>query len=115
MWKRKTFEKAKWSLRFMVFSVCFPFIANEAGWFTAELGRQPWVVWNLMRTTQGASPSVDKGMVIGSLIMFSVIYIFLFALFIFLLNRKIQDGPEAKALKGDALYRNPYMAEGEVT
>ncbi|MCB1110176.1 MAG: cytochrome ubiquinol oxidase subunit I, partial [Chlamydiia bacterium] len=109
VWKRKTFERAKWSLRFMIFSVCFPFIANEAGWFTAEMGRQPWVVWNIMRTTQGASPSVDRGMVIGSLIMFSVIYIFLFALFIFLLNRKIQDGPN-ETETGDALYRNPYGA-----
>ena len=97
----------------MVFSVSFPFIANQAGWFTAELGRQPWVVWNLMRTTQGASPCVDKGMVIGSLIMFSVMYMFLFALFIFLLNRKIQDGPEVGVLQGDAVYRNPYIGKGE--
>lgn len=107
VWKRKNYERAKWSLRFMVLAVCFPFIANEAGWMTAEMGRQPWVVWNIMRTAQGASPSVDRGMVIGSLIMFSVIYIFMFALFIFLLNRKIKDGPEEM---GDAVYRNPYGA-----
>lgn len=108
VWKRKNYERAKWSLRFMVLAVCFPFIANEAGWMTAEMGRQPWVVWNIMRTAQGASPSVDRGMVIGSLIMFSVIYIFMFALFIFLLNRKIKDGPEEM---GDAVYRNPYGAK----
>ncbi|WP_316357049.1 cytochrome ubiquinol oxidase subunit I [Candidatus Neptunichlamydia sp. REUL1] len=112
IWKRKTFEKAKWSLRFLVFSVCFPFIANQAGWFTAELGRQPWVVWNIMRTSQGVSPSIDRGMVIGSLIMFSVIYIFLFSLFIFLLNRKIKDGPQEDVVEKNAVYRNPYPAEG---
>ncbi len=115
IWKRKTFEKAKWSLRFLVFSVCFPFIANQAGWFTAEMGRQPWVVWNIMRTSQGISPSVDKGMVIGSLIMFSVIYTFLFSLFIFLLNRKIKDGPQEDAVGDDAVYRNPYASEGRVS
>jgi len=111
LWKRKAFEKGKWILRFMVFSVCFPFIANQAGWLTAELGRQPWIVWNIMRTSQGTSQSVDRGMVIGSLIMFSVIYIFLFSLFIFLLNRKIQQGPEEEPAEGDVVYRNPYSAE----
>ena len=114
VWKRKSFEKAKWSLRFMIISVSFPFIANQAGWFTSELGRQPWVVWNIMRTTEGVSPSVTKGMVIGSLIMFSVIYIFLFSLFIFLLNRKIKTGPEEEAIEEDVVYRNPYAA-GEGT
>ena len=107
MWKKRSFHKAKWTLRLMVFSVCFPFIANEAGWFTAEMGRQPWVVWKILRTVHGASPSVDRGMVIGSLTMFSVIYITLFTLFIFLLNRKIQDGP-SEVKQADPMYRNPY-------
>ncbi len=108
LWKRKTFEKGKWIHRYLVFSVGFPFIANEAGWFTAEMGRQPWVVYNVLRTSQGTSLSISRGQVIGSLIMFSFIYICLFSLFIFLLNRKIQHGPEET--KENIAYRDPYKA-----
>ena len=95
--------------RYLVLSVVFPFIANEAGWFTAEMGRQPWVVYNVLRTSQGVSRGLDVGQVIGSLIMFSVIYIFLFTLFIFLLNRKIQAGPVEEKEVGDAIYSDPYQ------
>ena len=110
LWKRKRFETSKWTLRFLVISVAFPFIANEAGWFTAEMGRQPWVVYNIMRTSEGISRSIVAGQVVGSLIMFSVIYIFLFSMFIFLLNRKIKAGPTDIQEEGDAIYRDPYKA-----
>jgi cytochrome d ubiquinol oxidase subunit I len=80
-------------LRYLVISVLFPYIANEAGWFTAECGRQPWIVYHLLRTSKGVSLSITPGQVLGSLIMFVCIYALLFALFIFLLNRKIQGGP----------------------
>ncbi|MBF5059231.1 Cytochrome bd ubiquinol oxidase subunit 1 [Candidatus Neptunochlamydia vexilliferae] len=106
LWKRKTFETGKWIHRYLVLSVFFPFVANEAGWFTAEMGRQPWIVYNVLRTADGTSLSIDRGQVIGSLIMFSFIYICLFSLFIFLLNRKIQHGPEET--KEDIGYRDPY-------
>ena len=95
--------------RYLVLSVVFPFIANEAGWFTAEIGRQPWVVYNVLRTSEGVTRGLDVGQVIGSLIMFSVIYIFLFILFIFLLNRKIKAGPEEEREVGDAVYTDPYQ------
>lgn len=112
LWKRKGFEKAKWMNRYLIFSVAFPFIANQAGWFTAEVGRQPWIVYKIMRTSQGASPNIVASQVIGSLIMFSVIYIFLFSLFIFLLNRKIKNGPELDKQKQEeaGLYRDPYQS-----
>lgn len=110
LWKRKSFEKSKWILRFLVISVAFPFIANEAGWFTAEMGRQPWVVYNIMRTSEGVSRSIVAGQVVGSLIMFSVIYTFLFSMFIFLLNRKIKAGPTELEETGGAVYRDPYKA-----
>ncbi|NGX51363.1 MAG: Cytochrome bd-II ubiquinol oxidase subunit 1 [Chlamydiae bacterium] len=113
LWKRKAFERGKWIHRYLVLSVAFPFIANEMGWFTAEMGRQPWIIYNIMKTTQGASPSVSAGQVIASLIMFSVIYIFMFSLFIFLLNRKIQHGPEEEDVEekigADTPYRDPYQ------
>lgn len=109
LWKRKKLEKSKWLNRYLVLSVVFPFIANEAGWFTAEMGRQPWVVYNVLRTSQGGSRGLDVGQVIASLIMFSVIYVFLFILFIFLLNRKIKAGPEEEKEIGDAVYTDPYQ------
>lgn len=84
----------KFFLSILVFAVLGPQIANQVGWFTAEVGRQPWIVYNLLRTSDGLSEAVTKNMVISSLIMFTAIYSLLFFLFIFLLNRKIKHGPE---------------------
>lgn len=94
---RKKIEQSKWVLRYLVISVLFPYIANEAGWFTAECGRQPWIVYHLLRTSKGVSLSISASQVLGSLIMFIFIYVLLFALFIFLLNRKIQGGPSGSS------------------
>lgn len=77
-----------------VFSVLGPQIANQVGWITAEVGRQPWIVYGLLRTSEALSKLVTANMVLASLIMFSVVYILLFALFIYLLDRKIKQGPE---------------------
>lgn len=104
--KKKKLMTSPFILWPMVFSVVLPYIANYAGWITAECGRQPWVVYNVLRTENAASPSVAASQVIGSLIMFSIIYTILFSLFIFLLNRKIQDGPEV--FEGDSIYANPF-------
>lgn len=105
--KRKNRAQGKWTLGFLITSVVFPHIANQTGWATAEIGRQPWVVYKLLRTTQGVSPSIIPAYVIGSLIMFVVIYSLLFALFLYLLNKKIQDGPTETA--ENLLYRNAYQ------
>ncbi len=75
-------------------AVLLPQIANQAGWFAAEIGRQPWIVWGYLRTSQGLSAVVREHQVLTSIIGFGVIYFMLFALFIYLLNRKIQHGPE---------------------
>ena len=78
----------------LVLSVLGPQIANQTGWFTAEMGRQPWIVYNLMRTSQGLSAVVTANHVLASLVMFTLIYMLLFAVFIYLLTRKIQRGPD---------------------
>jgi cytochrome d ubiquinol oxidase subunit I len=78
----------------LILSVLGPQIANQAGWFTAEMGRQPWIVYNLMRTSQGLSEVVTANQVLASLIMFTLIYALLFAVFVYLLTRKIQRGPD---------------------
>lgn len=84
----------KWIWRLIVCSVFCPQIANQAGWFTAELGRQPWIVQGLMRTSEGLSKSVKEEQILFSIILFGLIYLLLFALFIFLLDSKIKAGPE---------------------
>lgn len=83
----------KWLKVVFVFSVFLPQIANQAGWFAAEMGRQPWVVYGLLRTSDALSKSVSANQVLSSLIMFFIIYTILFLLFIYLLNKKIQQGP----------------------
>ena len=102
--RKKKLEKKRWLLWPMVFSVVLPHIAQQAGWITTEVGRQPWIVWHLMRTKDGVSTSIHAGQVQGSITMFVVIYILLFSLFIFLLDRKIKHGPEKE--ESDLIYRN---------
>ena len=79
-------------------SVLGPQLANQAGWFAAEVGRQPWLVYGLLRTSEGLSAVVTAEMVLASLILFTVIYLLLFAVFVYLLNDKIQHGPDAADL-----------------
>ncbi len=103
LWRQKL-ENKKWFLRFLVFSVAFPQIANMVGWMTAEIGRQPWVVWKMLRTTHGVSPNIVSGQVIGSLIMLATIYFALLAVFLFLLDSKIKHGP-SEEMDIAAIYR----------
>ncbi|PAW78813.1 MAG: cytochrome ubiquinol oxidase subunit I [Verrucomicrobia bacterium Tous-C9LFEB] len=84
-----------WGL--MVVAVLGPQIANQAGWYTAELGRQPWIVYGMLKTSDALSKAVKAEHVLTSLIMFLLIYGLLFALFIYLLNDKIQHGPDDHA------------------
>lgn len=91
-WRGTLFEK-KWLLWILVLSVLGPQIANQAGWFAAEVGRQPWIVYNLLRTSEGLSAVVKSEVVLTSLILFTLIYCLLFAVFIYLLNDKIKHGP----------------------
>jgi cytochrome d ubiquinol oxidase subunit I len=93
-WWRGTLFKKKWMLWIFVFSVLGPQIANQVGWITAEVGRQPWIVYGILRTSEGLSKAVESGQVLFSLIMFGIVYLFLFILFIYLLNEKIKHGPE---------------------
>jgi cytochrome bd ubiquinol oxidase subunit I len=82
----------------LVFSVLGPQMANQLGWFAAEVGRQPWIVYGLMRTPEGLSAVVKANVILTSLILFTLIYFLLFAVFIYLLNDKIQHGPDEQDL-----------------
>jgi cytochrome d ubiquinol oxidase subunit I len=92
--RKGTLHERRWLLWILVFSVLGPQLANQLGWFAAEVGRQPWIVYGLMRTPAGLSAVVKANVVLTSLIMFTFIYFLLFAVFIYLLNDKIQHGPD---------------------
>lgn len=92
LWRGSLFEK-KWLLKLFVLSVFLPQAANQLGWFSAEVGRQPWIVYGLLRTSDALSKAVVADQVIFSLILFMLIYALLLVLFLYLLNEKIQHGP----------------------
>jgi cytochrome d ubiquinol oxidase subunit I len=93
LWRGKLFE-SPWFLKILVVAVLGPQIANQLGWFSAEIGRQPWIVYGLMRTSDGLSKAVSAEQTLFSLILFTLIYTLLFILFIYLLDQKIKHGPE---------------------
>ena len=112
-WRGLLFSESRWIRKLvlpaMVVAVLGPQFANQLGWFSAEVGRQPWIVYNLLRTSDALSKVVKADAVLTSLILFTLIYALLFGLFIFLLNEKIQHGPDSE---GDLPFKSD--AEPEV-
>ena len=93
LWKG-TLYASRGTLWVLMLSLPFPYIANTAGWMTAEVGRQPWVIYGLMRTAAGVSPQVSSGNVWFTLLGFMGMYLVLGILFLFLLYRVVEVGPE---------------------
>jgi cytochrome d ubiquinol oxidase subunit I len=91
LWRGKLFD-ARWMLWILMLSLPFPYIANTAGWMTAELGRQPWLVYGLMRTADGYSKTVSAGNGVFTLLGFMGMYTVLGILFLFLVRREIEHG-----------------------
>ena len=91
-WKRKLLEY-RWALWIVVSTVFVSLFVITAGWWTAEFGRQPWIVYELMLTADATSPVVSAEEIVVSLGGFILIYTLLLALFLYLLNKKIQYGP----------------------
>lgn len=92
-WKKK-FWTTKWVLWVFVITFLLVEIVNISGWWTAEIGRQPWIIWNLLKTVDAVSPSLTQTEAIFSVIMFTIIYSILLVLYIYLLVGKIQHGPD---------------------
>jgi cytochrome d ubiquinol oxidase subunit I len=92
LWRGRLFagRKLLWVLMLLA---PFPFIANTAGWITAEVGRQPWLIYGLFRTRQGTSPHVSAGNALFTLIGFMGMYVILAILYLFLVSREIDHGP----------------------
>lgn len=94
LWWRGQLFRRRWILIVCVWFVLLPQIANQVGWYAAETGRQPWVVYKLLRTSDALSQSVTANHVKFSLVLFSIVYTLLFMLFIYMLNKKIKHGPD---------------------
>jgi cytochrome bd ubiquinol oxidase subunit I len=92
-WGRRLWT-TRWVLWLLVLTIFMAELATQTGWWTAEFGRQPWIVWNMLRTADAVSPVLDTTQVLFSLLMFVALYAILFVLFLYLLNEKIQHGPE---------------------
>jgi cytochrome d ubiquinol oxidase subunit I len=92
LWRGRLFS-ANWLLWMLMLSAPFPYIATTAGWMTAELGRQPWLVYGLLRTSEGTSPLVHSGNALFTLLGFLGIYLGLGLLFLFLIAETVRHGP----------------------
>jgi cytochrome d ubiquinol oxidase subunit I len=86
--------KQRWLMWIYVFTVLAAYAANESGWIAAEVGRQPWVVYGLLRTKDAVSHSVPGEHIIASMVMFGIVYSFLFAVWVHVMNYRIQVGPQ---------------------
>ncbi len=83
----------------LVISIPLPVAACQLGWMTAEAGRQPWAVYNLLRTADAFSSNLSAGMVLASIVLFSLIYLLLICLYLYLLAAKVRHGPDAASEK----------------
>lgn len=86
-----TFRPMLWAI---MLALPFPFIANTAGWFSAELGRQPWLAYGLFRTEEGVSPLVSSGSVLFTLIGFMGMYLIMGLLYVIIMVREVAHGPD---------------------
>jgi cytochrome d ubiquinol oxidase subunit I len=100
LWRGRLYSSGAllWTL---MLSIPFPYIATTAGWMTAELGRQPWLIYGVMHTTNGASPNVSAGNGLFSLLGFMGMYMVLGILFLFMVAREVGHGPEIPAEQTD--------------
>jgi cytochrome d ubiquinol oxidase subunit I len=94
LWRRQLFAR-RWMLWLLFLATPFPFIANTAGWFTAELGRQPWIVVGLLRTARGSSTTVSGATILFTVIGFAGMYLILGLLYVVLIVHEALRGPQS--------------------
>jgi cytochrome bd ubiquinol oxidase subunit I len=96
LWRSRLYG-SRWMLWILMLAMPFPFIANTAGWLVAELGRQPWLAYGLLRTSEGVSPQLSSGNVLFTLIGFAGMYLIIGLLYILLIVREVDHGPRPEA------------------
>lgn len=93
---RNRLLESRWYLLIMLLSLPLPYVAVQLGWIVAEVGRQPWIVYGIMKTSQAVSPVISGGQVLTSLIGFFVVYGLLGAVGIYLIWQNAKNGPVAE-------------------
>jgi cytochrome d ubiquinol oxidase subunit I len=88
----------RWFLKLLMITIPLPVLACQFGWIAAEVGRQPWIVYKLLRTDEAASVTVSAGEILSSIVLFGLIYLALGALWIYLLVRRVRTGPVAGSM-----------------
>ncbi|OGU56468.1 MAG: hypothetical protein A2X64_03395 [Ignavibacteria bacterium GWF2_33_9] len=94
IWRKYNFEGPKWFLKLSIWSFILPQIAIQVGWISAEVGRQPWIVYGLLKTKDAFSQVLTSGEVILSIILFTLIYLLLGSIYIYLFIKKVKHGPD---------------------
>jgi len=94
---RGKLSQSRWYLKLLVWSIPLPLVACQLGWIVAEVGRQPWVVYRVLKTADAFSTNVSGAEVLFSLVAFGLIYLALGALYVFILVKKVNHGPEPPA------------------
>ncbi len=93
LYRKQLYERVKF-LKLLLWSIPLPLAACQLGWVTAEVGRQPWIVYHLLRTSDAASTTVSEGELLFSLILFGIVYILLGVVYVYLLVQKVRHGIE---------------------
>jgi cytochrome d ubiquinol oxidase subunit I len=93
LYKRRLWNRTKF-LKLLVWSIPLPLAACQLGWIAAEVGRQPWIVYRLLKTTDAVSITVTSGEILFSLILFVIVYALLGGLYVSLLVKKVRHGIE---------------------
>lgn len=96
---RRTVWQKRWYLRLLLWSIPLPILACQLGWIVTEVGRQPWIVYRLLKTADAISVTVPAGEILFSIILFGLVYLALGGLYLFLLAREIQHGPRTEPVK----------------
>jgi cytochrome bd ubiquinol oxidase subunit I len=93
---RGSLWNARWALWMLLLATPFPFVANTAGWMTTELGRQPWLAYGLIRTSEGSSPLVSGGNILFTTLGFAGMYTVMSLLYVVVLAKEVAHGPQAE-------------------
>jgi cytochrome d ubiquinol oxidase subunit I len=97
---RKKLETTSIFLKIAMVTIPFGVIAAEVGWMAAEVGRQPWIIQGMMKTSEAVSAQVPGAQVLLSILLFAALYLIIGAAWIFLIRRKLDEGPDAVSLTG---------------
>ena len=113
---RQRLETTRWFLWCAFLAFPTGFVAVLSGWFTAEVGRQPWVVWGLLRTADAMTPTLTAPQVLATLIGYVLVYAFIFVFGARYIYRLLREGPtDADAIAGGGRCNRPMAAAGPAT